>query len=210
MTNELEKNPRWTSIALIFTLKVKQINALGLFAAVMFRVLLRQTAYPYWPKDLLRQRINKKHLLNINIYILKCARISVWAHIFIYILSFNYFQSILIHSLFLINKIMQIILLLIFLHFYNNHYVREKDWKSKDPLSKFCTSSSPSVQHYRTETLWWQLFTDPRVERWVWPNYFTDSIVKRSAWKMRFTTGDNGRPLRSDYTVPPSRVSREG
>ncbi len=78
---------------------------------------------------------------------------------------------------------MQIILLLIFLHFYNNHYVREKDWKSKDPLSKFCTSSSPSVQHYRTETLWWQLFTDPRVERWVWPNYFTDSIVKRSAWK---------------------------
>lgn len=41
MTNELEKNPRWTSIALIFTLKVKQINALGLFAAVMFRVLLK-------------------------------------------------------------------------------------------------------------------------------------------------------------------------
>ncbi len=39
------------------------------------------------------------------------------------------------------------------------------------------------MQHYRTETLWWQLFTDPRVERWVWPNYFTDSIVKRSAWK---------------------------
>lgn len=34
MTNELEKNSRWTSIALIFTLKVKQINALGLFVAV--------------------------------------------------------------------------------------------------------------------------------------------------------------------------------
>lgn len=27
---------------------------------------------------------------------------------------------------------------------------------------------------------------------------------------MRFTTGDNGRPLWSDYALPPSRVSWEG
>lgn len=45
------------------------------------------------------------------------------------------------------------------------------------------------MQHYRTETLWWQLFTDPRAERWVWPNYFTDSIVKRSAWKDEIHNG---------------------
>lgn len=67
------------------------------------------------------------------------------------------------------------------------------DWRLKEQtshlLSKYWTSSSPSVQHYRTETLWWQLFTDPRAERWVWPNYFTDSIVKRSAWKDEIHNG---------------------
>lgn len=65
MTNELEKNSRWPSIALILTLKVKQINALGLFAAVMFRyghrVFLKTGSLaPLLAKNLLHQ-IDEKH-----------------------------------------------------------------------------------------------------------------------------------------------------